>query len=157
MYVSQKVQDHAEQQKWSNSTCISFWHISNFEHCLYHKNQWLKLRVKSFHFMDMIHLFKAISFIDRNVKRQLSINMNHFNQRHFWVTNVLYITKCSSFIFSNNLMDCIIDFSFFILLNVINQNSNIDITIWQVQFCSKWTKILNTRLRVLFINHLFDS
>lgn len=83
--------------------------------------------------------------------------MNHFNQRHFWVTNVLYITKGSSFIFSNDFVNRIVDFSFIVLLNVINQHSNIDITIWQVQLCSKWSKILDTCLRVLFINHLFDS
>ena len=91
--VPQKVQDHAEQQKWTNTPSIRFGHVSDLQHCFEHKYHRLKLRIKFLHFVYMFDLIQAIALVDRNVKWYLGVDMDELDKRYFWIPDVLDVTK----------------------------------------------------------------
>lgn len=110
-----------------------------------------------FHSLNMFNLFDSIFFVDRDIKRQLSINVDKFNKWYFWITNVLDVTKDTALIFSHNFVNRVINLSLLIFFNVINQNSHINVTIWQVQFCGKWSEVLHFCLWIFLCYERLDS
>lgn len=148
VYIPQKMEYHTGQQKRSYSSSIGFGHVPDLEHGLQDKHHRLELRVNLFHSFHMFNLFQSILLVDRDIKRHLCLDVQKLDQWYFRVTNVVNVTEESTFMFFDDLVDCIVYFALLVLTLNFKQDCDINIAVWQVELCSKGAEVLYLCLRV---------
>ncbi len=153
MIASNKMQDHTKQQERSNSACIGFVHLSDFEGTFKDKDERLKLRINFSHSLNMLNLSDTIRLVYWHIELKLGFSVNEFNQRHLWFSYVLNLWEYNIFLSFDDLMNIIINSFLFIFVRNINNDCKIDITVRKIQFGCKRSKRNNFTSRVFLDDH----